>query len=223
MATGKEIFHRPRHGGLPGAPAQAAVTSVALLPDGRRLATGLGDGTVLVWDLAPQAAAAKELQALWADLAGDDARKAYRAVHGLVAAPAQAVAYLKNHLQPVSEVEPQRVERLLADLDSDKFAVREAASKELAALGERVEPVLRRALKGSPPVEVRRRVEALLDALTGLPPRDTLRAVRAIGVLERVGTPEARQVLRTLAGGLASARQTREAKEALARLARRAP
>src|SRR5262249_53767735 len=113
-ATGKELFRQGRHGDLPGVPAQAAVTSVAFLSGGRpgdRLATGRGDGTVLVWDLAAGAAAARDLSTLWADLAGEDARKAYRAIHGLAAVPAQAVAYLKEHLRPVPEVEPRRLER----------------------------------------------------------------------------------------------------------------
>jgi RNA polymerase sigma factor (sigma-70 family) len=218
MATGQELFRQMRHGGLPGAPAQAAVRSIALLPGGRALATGLADGTVLVWDLAPEAAAAKPLQTLWADLAGADARQAYRAVHGLAAARAPAVAYLKEHMQPVPEVEPGRVARLLAELDGNEFAVREAAAKELAALGERVEPALRQALKEKPSAEVRRRVEALLAALKGVPPPNTLRALRAVWVLERVGTPEARQLLGALAKGAPAARQTAEAKAVLDRL-----
>src|SRR5262249_48181014 len=69
-ATGQEVFRRGRHGALPGAPPQAALTSVAFLPGGRRLATGLGDGTALVWDLAADAAAAGGLPALGAERGG---------------------------------------------------------------------------------------------------------------------------------------------------------
>jgi hypothetical protein len=217
LASGKEVHNWKRHGDLPGVPAQAAVKSLAFLPGGR-LATGMMDGTILVWDLAPKAATAGELDTLWADLADEDARKAYRAVHALAARPAQAVAYLKDHFHPVPEVEPRRVKRLLADLDSDQFARREAAAKELATLGGRVEPALRQALKKAPPLEVQKRVEALLAALKGVPPRDTLRALRAVWGLERIGTPEARQLLKALAGGAPGARQTVAAKAALARL-----
>src|SRR5262249_24697969 len=155
-------FRQSRHGDLPGAPAQAAVTSLAFLSGGRRLATGLMDGTVLVWGVGPEGSAAKELPALWADLAGADARQAYRAVQGIAAGPVQTVAYLKDRLQAIPEVEPRRLKRLLAELDSNEFTVREAATKELTALGERVEQASRAALKGSPSKEVRRRVEALL-------------------------------------------------------------
>ena len=50
---------------------------------------------------------------------------------------------------------------------------------------------------------------------------DALRMVRAVEVLEDIGTPEARAVLEHLAAGVAEARRTREAKAALARLASR--
>jgi hypothetical protein len=43
--------------------------------------------------------------------------------------------------------------------------------------------------------------------------------LRAIEVLEHIGTPEARQVLDTLARGAAVARVTQEAKASLKRLA----
>jgi hypothetical protein len=55
-----------------------------------------------------------------------------------------------------------------------------------------------------------------------VPPAATLRVLRGIQVLERIGTAEARGVLRDLASG-AAARETREAKAALERLAARTP
>jgi RNA polymerase sigma factor (sigma-70 family) len=221
MATGKELFRQQRHGALPAAPPQAKVASIALLPGGRTMATGLQDGTILVWDLARETATAQDLVSLWADLAGDSAPKAYRAVHGLAAVPAKAVPYLKVHLRPIQEAEPQRVERLLADLDSDTFAVRQSAAKELFALGQRVEPALREALKAKPTEEVRRRIQQLLDRFVReLPAGESLRALRAVDVLERIATVEARRVLEELARGAPAARLTREAHASLLRLAK---
>jgi hypothetical protein len=47
-----------------------------------------------------------------------------------------------------------------------------------------------------------------------------LRELRAVEILERIGTSGARQVLRTLAKGSPAARVTREAKASLDRLAK---
>ena len=50
---------------------------------------------------------------------------------------------------------------------------------------------------------------------------ETLRILRAIEILEHVGTPEARRCLDVLAKGAPAARQTHEAKKALDRLTKR--
>ena len=67
-------------------------------------------------------------------------------------------------------------------------------------------------------------MEALLANLVG-PVRspDVLCQVRAIEALEHIGTPEAMDVLKRLAGGAAATRLTREAKAALDRLNRIRP
>jgi hypothetical protein len=100
------------------------------------LASGGQDTTILTWDVMnltgePPAAAnlsAKELEALWADLAAADAVRAYRAVRALVAAPEQAVPFLRQHVRPVPAPDPKHLARLIADLGADEFAVREEAS-----------------------------------------------------------------------------------------------
>jgi hypothetical protein len=114
------------------------------------------------------------------------------------------------------------VRKLLIVLDSEEFAVRERARKALEGLGEEAEPLFRGALAGKPSAEVRKSLEELLSQNhhvlgSGL----TLRAVRAVEVLERIGTSAARGVLEELARGEAEARLTREAKAALERLAAR--
>src|SRR5205823_3131596 len=111
----------------------------------------------------------------------------------------------------------------LADLDSDQFRVRQAAEQKLRALGELAESALRAALKAGPSLERRRRIEAVLTILdpTGTVHGELLRELRAVQVLERIGSPEARRVLEALAQGVESARLTRAAKGAVTRLARR--
>jgi hypothetical protein len=227
VATGKEIYRRTRHEALAGLPAQAAFTSVAILPGNRALATGLMDGTILVWDLATETPPIKELgrrelDGLWADLAGDDARIAYRAIHGMELSAAQTVAFLNDRLKPAAAVDAARIKELVADLDSEEFALRRKASKELEKLGPEVEPVFREVLAGSPSPEVRKRLEALL-ARSPLPLHsgEDLRQLRAVAVLERIDNKESRVLLRKLGSGAPEARLTREAQAALLRLERR--
>jgi hypothetical protein len=162
------------------------------------------------------------LDALWADLASSDAAKAHRAVWSLAAAPGQSLPLLQRRLPPAAPPDPKRVERLLGDLDSDQFAVREKAARELEEIGDLAGPLLRKALAGEPPPEVRRRVKALLESLES-PVRspECLRALRAVQVLESVGNEEARRLLKALAEGTPEARLTQEAKASLERLARR--
>ena len=64
--------------------------------------------------------------------------------------------------------------------------------------------------------------DAQRDALglTGRLPAETLQAIRAVEVLEQIGSKEARATLAKLAGGAADARLTREARGALERLNR---
>src|SRR5262249_12378835 len=126
----------------------------------------------------------------------------------LSAAPRSAIPFLNDHLRPV-DADP-KVEQFIADLDSEDYQVRTAATKQLRNLGDLAEPALRRTLAGNPSAEARRRVEQLLEKLKELtPPPEILRAMRAIEVLEYVNTPEARQLLKKLAQGTTDARLTR--------------
>jgi hypothetical protein len=83
-------------------------------------------------------------------------------------------------------------------------------------------PALEKVLASEPDLPTRQRVEELLQKLAGLPlPAEQARLVRAVEVLEHIGTAQAREVLRTLAAGAPGALLTREAQGALARLAGR--
>ncbi|MBI1915948.1 MAG: hypothetical protein HYS12_14620 [Planctomycetes bacterium] len=207
---------------------QGPVMALAFSPDGTRLVSGGVDTTALVWDLTghhganPGAAplTARELQTLWADLASSDAEHAYRAIQ-VLSRSAQSVALFKANLRPVAPIDPKRQARLLADLDSNRFAVRRKAAEELAGLGEAAAAALRQLLTSLPSPETRLRAEQILDKLDREAATARLRIVRALEVLERLDTAEARELLRSLAKGAAHARQTEEAKGSLERLARR--
>jgi RNA polymerase sigma factor (sigma-70 family) len=220
-ATGKELAH---YGGI-----NTNVTALAFSPDGAYLAAGLRDSTILVWDVRPAAQAARrearpltseELAACWAALADRDAHKAHQAAWTLVAGAEQAVPFLRDRLRPVKQADTGKIERWLADLGSAQFSVREAAAKALETLDRQAEAPIQQALAATPPLEARRRLERVLDAVQGVPGPGTLQDLRAIMVLEKIGLPEAKQILTRLAGGAPAARQTREASESLRRLGR---
>jgi WD40 repeat protein len=233
LATGRER----RRWALPEAGTNAwgrtFVASLLLSPDGRRAFTVLADGTALVWDLSPatqaveplvKAVGEKEFGAWWADLADRDAGRAYAAIWRLgEAPPGEVVAFLRRHLKPATDADFDKVRQLIRGLDSDEFEVREKAYRELEEAGSGAAPALRQALGQDPSPEVRRRLETLLARPPGLAASpESLRRLRAMQVLERAASPEARRLLDELARGVAHAPETQEAKSALARLSRRA-
>jgi HEAT repeat protein len=126
------------------------------------------------------------------------------------------VAWVREHL--LRQADPEQMADLIRDLDNDEFVVREKAEAALGRLAEGAAPALRRALDNKPGAEVRRRVTGLLEQLDQGKAPAQLQSLRAIEVLERLGTPEARKVLEELAKGISAARQTQEAKASLDRL-----
>jgi hypothetical protein len=202
------------------------IFALAWSPDGTRLASASHDTTLLIWavrrapDEKPLRLELSELQACWTALAGGDAAKAHGAINTLSRGAQDSVPFLTQRLQPVPDADPKRLSRLLADLENDEFSTRQMARAELQKLGELAEPALRRALANPPSAESRRRLEELVGELEGWS-GERLRALRAIMVLENVGSAEASQVLESLAKRTPETRLTREAKAALARLTKR--
>jgi WD40 repeat protein len=225
VASGRE------RGRVPAFP----VESLALSLDGRLLAAGLRDGGATVWDVpaiaGPTVSAGppspSDQGRWWADLAGEDAAEAFRAVWGLAAAPAQSVPFLRGRLAEAAAQaegdEAASVARWVAELDSPGASGRDRASTELRRLGGAAEPALRELLAGRPSAEARTRAERLLARLESDPTvraPERLRVLRAVEALELMGTDVARKLLEELSKGAEGAELTREAKAALARLDR---
>jgi hypothetical protein len=159
---------------------------------------------------------------LWEDLASADAKQGYAALCQLASRPAEALPLLRSRLRPAAASDPAHLARLLKALDSDEATARDKAARELASLGPLAAPTLRAALEAPPSAEVKRRIEDLLERLAApLTAPEALREVRAVEVLERIGSADARGLLGDLARGAPEARLTREAQSSLARLAKR--
>jgi WD40 repeat protein len=224
LTTGQETGHLKGHLG--------DVSALAFSPDGKRLSSGSSDTTALIWNLAhlerrgPSPSTdltSQQLEAYWNDLIQPDAAQAFVAQAVLLSAPGKAVDFLREHLRAASPPDASRVKQLTAELDSNKFKLRQKATTELEKIGEAAAPALEQLLAGQPSAETRQRAEALLKKLTGRShvSGERLRSLRAIELLEQIGTPEARQVLKKLAAGAEGTLQTQAAQGALDRLTRR--
>ena len=182
-----------------------AVTSLAFADQGKSLVTGSLDGTALVWDFshlltAPTTisanAAKDELEKWWKALANSDGAIAARAMQSFADRPAEACAFFKARVRPIPGVSPERLTQLLRDLQSEQYPIRQRATIELEKLGGQARSELEKALAATPPFESRRRIETLLQKLE--PPitsPELLQQIRALEVLERIGTSDARQLL----------------------------
>lgn len=212
LASGKEVLRFEGDGSV--------VAALAFSPDGKTLASGLYNGTAVLWSVVPDPISESNVEKLWSSLASEDAAEAYRAQWRLVELAKDAVPLLQSRLRPVPIADEKEIGSLIADLGSPKSGIRQAASRKLIDRLDQAEPLLLKALDNNPSPDVRARIKACLEAPRE-PGAEELRTIRAISVLERVGSPEARAILRTLVTGAPEARETRIARAALDRLSKR--
>jgi RNA polymerase sigma factor (sigma-70 family) len=207
VSTRRELHRLHGHEG----PAEA----LAFSADGRRLLS-FGSGEAILWDLRPRRDTNKSDPL--ADLLSDSGPKVYRAMWALAASPA-APAMLRAKFAPRHlDARPERVAKLVTDLDSPLFEVRDAAHRGLAELEAGARPALVEALEKKPSLETSRRLQTLLEAIDGQPsPRD-LQILRAVHAMELQGSTPAQQLLREWSEGTPGLRLTDEARAALTRL-----
>jgi WD40 repeat protein len=209
VATGAEVLRRPAHEG--------GELRVAFGPGGRTALSSGRDGQAYLWDLRPAPLPKATPAKVWDDLCSADSPKAYRAVWAL-SEDAGAAKFLREKLAPVPQVDPGRVQKLLGDLNSEKFKIRTEAARALGELGELAGPAMEESLKKKLALEVELRLRKLLAALQREPTPAEVHQMRAVQALELAGTPAAREVLRAWANGAPGARLTEDARAALVRL-----
>jgi hypothetical protein len=202
IATQKEVVCFQGHRGY--------ASALAFSPDGKKLASGGSDTTIMVWDIAkytstslfPDAAKTeKERSSAWIELGNKKASDAYPALWRLVAGKDSTVSFLAARL-PFAAPWRKKVEKWIADLDSGSYAHRAKAQAELKQIGPSVKPMIQKALKNAPSPEAQLRLQEVLESLpvpkTGLSAEE-LRWLRAVQVLEYIGSPAAVKCLNGMA------------------------
>ena len=207
---------------------QGKTSMVAFSQNGKTVVSASADTTILIWDTRyPESQAGrdltpKQLEDIWATLIDYDAEKAYHGITALVSSPRQAVPFIQKRLQPVSQLTLDKIPQLIADLSSDHFGVRNKAMQELGKVTGAAEAALQKARRANPPLEVSRRLNLLLARLDqGILAPELLRGLRAIEILELIGSREALRVIQELARGAPTAHLTQEAQDAWQRLTKR--
>jgi WD40 repeat protein len=198
---------------------QGRVTALAFAPNGRLLVGGL-DTTVLAWEARPpRVPDSVSLDVAWDNLAKREAGESFKSEGRFFTAPADTVKLFAEKIKPAEAIDPKRVERLLGDIGSDVFNVREAATKALEGMDEQAKPYLEKTLKSAESLEVRRRVKMILEQLQGAAmTSERLRQIRGVMVLEQIGDGESKNLLKRWADGPAGALLTVEAAASLKRL-----
>jgi RNA polymerase sigma factor (sigma-70 family) len=168
LATGHEVRRFEGHRG--------SVNAVAFTPDGRSLVSGSEDGTALVWDisdlrdsLASGVPLTPEmLKSRWDELAGDDARAAYRATWAL--SVPSAVTFLREHLRPATSPDPKGVPAAIGPIAPPEVlrTLRAIAALERVGTPE-VRAVLDRIARGNPDAIVTWDAKSALDRLNRQP------------------------------------------------------
>ncbi|MCC6741361.1 MAG: VCBS repeat-containing protein [Planctomycetia bacterium] len=145
----------------------------------------------------------EDLDRWWTALGSKKPRDVARAMGAFLRAGAAVVPFLAEHVPAPAELDTDRVDALIRDLDADDFRTREKASAALHGLADVAEDRLRAALDKTSSAEVRMRLGRILEArpegaLAQLRPEDAA-LLRTLAVLEAIGTAEAREAIARLA------------------------
>jgi WD40 repeat protein len=197
---------------------KGSVDTVQFSPNQGILASGSNDQTILLWDLAKflwqknaQILAKKSLEELWHGLREEKPSVAYECIWEMVARREATVTFLKNRLLPVMTPSAARKHELVADLGSDSFKNREIASRELIRLVELCDAELLKEKEQTTSLELARRIENILKTKVITDPT-RLQQLRAIAVLEYIGSPAAFSIVEELSRGGEESSITKEAK-----------
>lgn len=202
-----------------------SITCMTFSPDSQFLATGGSDQIIYIWRVkdfytrSDLPESKENVANLWDRLGDSNGGEAYQAIAQLERRPKEALVHARRHLRPTPTADEKVMQQHLRDLASSNFAVRQQAYSALEKIGEQAKHILRAGVKKPANLEVKRRIETLLEKLERpFEDPDQRRAYRALTLLERLGGDEARAMLEDLTRGAPAAWLTLEARESLGRI-----
>ena len=164
-----------------------------------------------------------ETDRLWRLLGNDDGDDVGVSMARLVSGGDKAVAALAPRLTApgATPAAPDKLEKLIAQLNSPDPQVRERATCDLIQAGDAAVPPIQEALKSNPAPLAQHRLEMALRDITSNPldakgsTRPAERAANSVNALRTIGTPAAKELLVDLSKGDPGLEITKKAKLAL--------
>ncbi len=208
--------------GIGGPFAIAPNAKLLICPGG-----GYEQATPIIWDVdqllnrpfqLKKKPEPSEVEKWCKELANSEPAIGVQAAWNLARVPGLAISALKSALRADLRPDPNEVEGLIAQLDDDRYRVREKAAKELLLLRVAIRKPIEKALNNSPTAEKEKRLRQILENLEKQAhSSEVLFASRATLALEQMGNAEAKMLLEEAAKSAASLPLREEAKLSLRR------
>ena len=201
-------------------------------PDQKKLAasgfleTGAPGAALFAWDVssllektlrAKSKLSSEQMNGLWAKFAENDGGQAYRALRQLASVPELCLPFLKEHIRPAPDREPE-ITVLIPQLTDAKLGAK--SQESLVGIGEDALPALEQALKNASSDEKKQVLSRTIGRIKeqGDLGADTRQVLWTLELLEFMASSDSVALLEELAKGSGASWLTQEARASLKRV-----